>query len=83
MVINNAFSDLPGVESGVPQGSALGPILFNLFINSIEDGISSSILVFADDTKLSRTIPSHREAGILQNAQEQNRRVGNYMANEV
>ena len=41
--------------------------MFNLFINSIEDGIISLRSVFADDTKLSRAITSHHEAGILQN----------------
>ena len=34
------------------QGSVLGPILFVLFLNDIEDGICGDILKFADDTKL-------------------------------
>jgi len=52
VVVNKDMSKWSDVTSGVPQGSVLGPTLFLIYINDIEDMIESTIRLFADDTKL-------------------------------
>jgi hypothetical protein len=50
--IDGYFSRWKTVNVGVPQGSTLGPFLFLLFINDIENEVLNSIQLFADDTSL-------------------------------
>ena len=54
------------VVSGVPQGTALGPTLFLLFINDIVDRSDSTILLFADDTVVYRELASPSDHACLQ-----------------
>ena len=54
VVVDGEVSSWKLVLSGVPQGSVLGPILFLVYINDLEEWVTGNILKFADDTKLFR-----------------------------
>ena len=54
------------MKSGVSQGSVLGLVLFNLFINDLETGISSEVARFADDMKLFPVVKTRRDCEELQ-----------------
>lgn len=56
------------VTSSVPQGSLVGPLLFVIFINDLPDAIheQTRTALYANDTKLYRTILTAQDCDILQ-----------------
>ena len=53
--------------SGVLHGSLLGPLLLLIYINDLDDNITSNAMKFADDTKVFRKIKTDSDKQHLQN----------------
>jgi hypothetical protein len=66
VVLGEFVSDWAEVTSGVPQGSVIGPLLFNLFINRLPRRIQSKSKLYADDTKLMGPASNDEERNVIQ-----------------
>ena len=67
VVLEGESSEEVQVESGVPQGTVLGPILFLCHINDLPLAVKSQVRLFADNCLLYRNIESQQDHVILQN----------------
>ena len=66
VVIDGVRSDFVSVQSGVPQGSVLGPCLFLVYINDLPDTLTAHARLFADDTAVYDEVKSDSDRAHLQ-----------------
>ena len=77
VVIENTFSSLTAVTSGVPHGMVLGPMLFLVYINDIIQKIHySKMRLFADDTKQVSSVCDANHLQVICNLYNSGRRNG-------
>ena len=56
VVMEGSYSNFLHVDSGIPQGTVLGPLLFLFHINDLPLSVDSKIILFADDCLIYRDI---------------------------
>ena len=66
VVVRGKSSPRTHVQSGVPQGTVLGPLLFLAYINDMPYSVSSSLALFADDSFLHKIIREVTDGRVLQ-----------------
>ena len=66
VVLDGVSSEAVSVDSGVPQGSVLGPGLFLFYINDLQSRLTSKVRLFADDTIIYLTIANEDDASTLE-----------------
>ena len=66
VVVDGVSYGLVDVDSGVPQGTVLGPILFLLYVNDLPSIVSSKVRLSADDCLIYRQIKSNNNPIELQ-----------------
>ncbi len=72
-------SECSDVESGILQGSVLGPVLFVLFINDLPSVVQSVMKIFTDDTKVYNCVKDYK--GVVEPVRHrQHGRIGQQMA---
>ena len=66
VMVDGESSSATPVKSGVPQGTVLGPLMFLVYINDINENITSSVRLFADDCVIYKSITTLEDAKQLQ-----------------
>ena len=66
VVLNGKHSDWTPVQSGVPEGSILGPLLFACYVADIPHHIRTGCTMYADDLKLFHRIEHQNDVAELQ-----------------
>jgi hypothetical protein len=82
VVIDGDESEEATVDSGVPQGTVLGPLLFLCHINDLPDSVRSSVRLFADDCLLYRNIRTHNPSRRSAKTRSMGQRLGNTLQRE-
>ena len=67
VVIEGVHSDWCNIQTGVPQGSVLGPLLFLIYINDLPNSVNSNCFLFADDCFLLEEVQSPDASALMLN----------------
>ena len=78
VMLNNCKSDWIEIHQGVPQGTILGPLLFNIYVNRMKEFITEKceLIQYADDTMIFSANTNEKEA--LKNLEENIKKIKNF-----